>query len=187
MWEVLNELYCLDNSILGIRGLGRYQELAIIEEELLRRYVPEWEGFARVVTGQENMPGMEVSKSWSSGLVGLWIGRSERWSWEKQSNQLVWFLTSVPLMIWVIQGTTGRPACAQRLPLSHKCWKEHWTRSQKAWLGPSPGSATENTYKYKQGNHFFLRSSFLPLGKKGVGGRTTAPPTSYSYHEAHMQ
>ena len=41
MWEVLNELYCLDNSILGIRGLGRYQELAIIEEELLRRYVPE--------------------------------------------------------------------------------------------------------------------------------------------------
>lgn len=30
--------------------------------EFLRRWVLKWAGFARVVTGQENMPGREIGK-----------------------------------------------------------------------------------------------------------------------------
>lgn len=48
--------------------------------EFLRRWVLKWAGFARVVTGQQNMPGREIGKKKKmfSSLVGLWIGQGER-------------------------------------------------------------------------------------------------------------
>lgn len=54
---------CLDNNIAGTQGLGRYQELAAVENEFLRRWVLEQGGFARVEAGQESMPGVRKEVS----------------------------------------------------------------------------------------------------------------------------
>lgn len=54
---------CLDNNIAGTQGLGRYQELAAVENEFLRRWVLEQGGFARVEAGQESTPGVRKEVS----------------------------------------------------------------------------------------------------------------------------